>query len=151
MSVCKCCKAIGGWHVFGCPVPHAPTRYESSTPKSQENTVNKLNLEEDYIRIHVSELPAFKVVDRNGKPHVDCGSDWGTWDVTHVDRMRTAALEYVGAWLTAEKWHVEQAAAARTRRDELAAEFTAVNSYSAQLPYTQKLIDRIIDLERKAS
>ncbi len=33
------------------------------------------------------------------------------------------------------------------RRDELAAEFTAVNSYGGQLPYTQKLIDRIITLE----
>jgi len=36
------------------------------------------------------------------------------------------------------------------RRDELAAEFTAVNSYDAQLPYTQKLIDRIISLEGAA-
>ena len=36
------------------------------------------------------------------------------------------------------------------RRDELASEFTAVNSYNGQLPYTQKLIDRIISLEEAA-
>lgn len=36
------------------------------------------------------------------------------------------------------------------RRDELASEFTSVNSYNGQLPYTQKLIDRIIELEEAA-
>lgn len=36
------------------------------------------------------------------------------------------------------------------RRDELASEFTAVNSYSGQLPYTQNLINRIIELEDAA-
>lgn len=57
----------------------------------------------------------------------------------------------------AEYLEMEEVAAARSqeaaerarRRDELASEFTAVNSYSGQLPYTQKLIDRIIELEKK--
>lgn len=34
------------------------------------------------------------------------------------------------------------------RRDEVAGEFSAVKTYGGQLPYTQKLIDRIIDLEQ---
>ncbi|MDQ0241240.1 hypothetical protein [Arthrobacter bambusae] len=38
----------------------------------------------------------------------------------------------------------------KERRDELASEFTAAGSYGGQLPYTQKLIDRIIDLEQAA-
>lgn len=44
----------------------------------------------------------------------------------------------------------EAKAAWNKRRDELAAEFTAVNSYSGQLPYTQDLINRIIELEGAA-
>lgn len=38
-------------------------------------------------------------------------------------------------------------AALNRRRNELASEFTAVNSYGGQLPYTQNLINRIIELE----
>ena len=41
----------------------------------------------------------------------------------------------------------EAEAAQDRRRDELAQEFTAVNSYAGQLPYTQNLINRIIELE----
>ncbi|MCW2132915.1 hypothetical protein [Arthrobacter sp. VKM Ac-2550] len=44
-----------------------------------------------------------------------------------------------------------KAEALTKRRDALADEFTSVPGYSGQLPYTQKLIDRIIELEQAAS
>lgn len=61
---------------------------------------------------------------------------------------------YAGQYLAMAEWREakdarEKNAARDKRRDELASEFTAVNSYNGQLPYTQKLIDRIIDLEDK--
>lgn len=107
-------------------------------------------MSEPTVTIPKTDLPECQVVMIDGEAHVDCGSDWGTWAVKHVGRMRETALEYVAAWLVAEEWTSKQAVLARkreSRRDELATEFTAVNSYNGQLPYTQKLIDRIIELE----
>jgi len=65
---------------------------------------------------------------------------------TSAENARMWVMRDVAVWQFIEQ-RDEQL---RTRRDELAAEFTAVNSYSGQLPYTQNLIDRIIELEKKA-
>lgn len=98
-----------------------------------------MNIDHQFVIIPREDLPDFTVIDRNGETHVDCGSDWGTWNVKHVARMKETALEYVGAWLTAEKWHADKMAALQTRSDEIAAQFTS----------KQQLIDRIIELEAK--
>lgn len=116
-------------------------------------------LDEEFVIIPRSDLPDFKIIDRKGEPHVDCGSDWGTWNVKHVDRMRETALEYVGAWLTAEKWRADEAEresaakahALNARRDELATEFTIAENYAEMGPGGQRLVDRIIELEQQAA
>lgn len=108
-----------------------------------------MNIDHQFVIIPREDLPDFKVIDGGDGPHVDCGSDWGTWNVKHIERMRETALEYVGAWLTAEKWHAEQEEAKMTRRDELAAEFTNAENYAEMGPSGQRLIDRIIELEAK--
>lgn len=104
-----------------------------------------------YIIIPRADLPDFKVIERKGEMHVDCGSDWGTWNVKHVARMRETALEYVGAWLTAEKWHAEEAERQSARRDELAAELTEdrEQNYDYVGDGLRRAIDRIIELETK--
>lgn len=104
-----------------------------------------------FVIIPRTDLPAFKIIDRKGEPHVDCGSDWGTWNVKHVERMRETALEYVGAWLTAEQWHAEQEEARMTRRDELARQYTLSDSYAASDLSSRALIERIIELEQAAA
>lgn len=113
----------------------------------------------EFVIIPRADLPEFKVIDGGDGPHVDCGSDWGTWDVKHVDRMRETALEYVGAWLTAEKWHADEAeraeaaknAAIDRRRDELAREFGFALPYLRQNSPLARAVDRIIELEGKSA
>lgn len=104
----------------------------------------------EFVIIHRSELPA---TTRNPAGNIEVeGVDHSVWPVGAytADRARSDAMDYLAAAEAIEstlaEFDREQA-----RRDELAAEFTAVNSYNGQLPYTQKLIDRIIELERTAS
>ena len=107
------------------------------------------------ISIPKADLPECKIVERDGEVHVDCGSDWGTWNVMHLDSMRKTALEYVAAWQTAEAWRSKQAVLARERdkrRDELARELVEDAAYAyrfAEEPL-KLAIDRIIDLESAA-
>lgn len=116
-------------------------------------------LDEEFVIIPRSDLPDFKIIDRKGEPHVDCGSDWGTWNVKHVDRMRETALEYVGAWLTAEKWHADEAEresaakahALNARRDEIAEELGFNAAYLRLQSPLSRAIDRIIELEQQAA
>lgn len=65
---------------------------------------------------------------------------------TSPENARMWVMRDVAVWQFIER----EVGAVSRRRDELAAEFTAVKSYGAQLPYTQKLIDRIIELEGQA-
>lgn len=111
---------------------------------------------DEYIIIPRADLPNFKVIERKGEMHVDCGSDWGTWNVKHVARMKKAALEYVGAWLTAEQWIAEEEKATKahalyTRRNELAEELTEnrEQNYEYVGSGLRRAIDRIIELEAK--
>lgn len=107
-------------------------------------------MEETEIIIRKSDLPACNVVERDGATHVDCGSDWGTWNVRHVDRMRETALEYVAAWQAAEAWHSKQAVRRwDKRRDELALEYYRLR-YNGVSNKAQGLIDRIVELEDAA-
>lgn len=108
-------------------------------------------LDEEFVIIPREDLPDFKVIDGGDGPHVDCGSDWGTWNVKHVNRMKETALEYVGAWLTAQQWHAEQKEARMTRRDELARQYTLSDSYAASDLSSRALIERIIELEQAAA
>lgn len=107
-------------------------------------------IEAEYLFIRRSELPAVgncgcssEGIEING----DC------WDGDD-DHPLQAALEHLAVWQYRE---AEKAAAREAeqelqrRRDELAAEFTAVESYNGQLQYTKNLIDRIIELEGKAA
>ena len=65
---------------------------------------------------------------------------------TSEENARMWVMRDVAVW----QFIAHERDAITRRRDELASEFTAVNSYSGQLPYTQKLIDRIIELESNA-
>lgn len=114
------------------------------------------NVDHEFIIIPREDLPDFTVIERKGETHVDCGSDWGTWNVKHVAAMKKTALEYVGAWLTAEKWHAEQEEATKahalyTRRNELAEELTEEReqNYDYVGDGLRRAIDRIIELEAK--
>lgn len=113
---------------------------------------------ESFVLIPRADLPDFKVIDRKGEMHVDCGSDWGTWNVKHVARMKETALEYVGAWLTADQWVAEEEKAAKahalyTRRNKLAEELTESReqNYEHVGDGLRRAIDRIIELEQAAS
>ena len=122
-------------------------------PRRQDKAA-ALAIEAEYLFIRRADLPTAEIVDRDGVPHVDVGSDAGTWSckTASADFARTTGLEYLAAALTIQKWREGEAARALDqRRDELAAEFTAVESYNGQLQYTKNLIDRIIELERKAA
>lgn len=110
-------------------------------------------------------LEDFVVIPRSEVPIV--GEDeWRGVNAPPAFHVRIRDLDGRGCsekhWLIAlleiaraEHYQKEEAAIARQkenkalqkRRDELASQFTAVNSYNGQLPYTQKLIDHIIFLE----
>lgn len=98
---------------------------------------------------------AFVIIDREDLPEVTRSQhDENTYYAERENIVYTSAanarmwvMRDVAVWQFIEQ---EESAVMR-RRDELAAEFTAVQSYGGQLPYTQKLIDRIIELEKKAN
>ncbi len=98
-----------------------------------------------------SELPAVK---RNFTDSDTYSTDGESILFTSAENARAWVMRDIAVWQFIEheaselaKKEAEKNAARDKRRDELAAEFTAVNSYSGQLPYTQNLINRIIDLE----
>jgi hypothetical protein len=111
-------------------------------------------LAEEFVIIPKADLPKLEL----------CGcSDDGLfmneecWDLGNasdsLEHAKMQALEYVAHWqfIASGQWEKVRADEKRNRRrDELASEFTAVNSYNGQLPYTQALINRIIDLESAA-
>ena len=108
---------------------------------------------EDYILIRRADLPDANITERDGETHVDCGSDWGTWNVKHVARMRETSLEYVAAYVAADAWNSKQAVLARKRnkrRDELAAELFGGSTYADLGFGAPEAINRIIDLESAA-
>jgi len=96
----------------------------------------------------------FVIIDRGDLPDVKHGiqedmyyADGQNIIYTSLENARTWVLRDVAVWQFMEHAGERAAEKLRARLDELAAEFTAVNSYSGQMPYTQKLIDRIIELE----
>jgi hypothetical protein len=99
----------------------------------------------DFALIHKSSLP--KVTHANGYIYA------GDTDA-HESKMNGPLAWQQVAEMAAIAIHLDaihaKDAARNKRRDELASEFTAVNSYNGQLPYTQALINRIIDLESAA-
>jgi len=105
----------------------------------------------DYILIPRSDLPKVIITDRDGETHVDCGSDWGTWNVKHLDRMRETSMEYIAAFVAATEWHASEDATKAQRRDELTQELGSVR-YSSLTPNSplRNAINRIIDLESAA-
>lgn len=93
--------------------------------------------------------------DRQSLISTGSGPEWASADLQeNPNWVRNRAMNLLNladyienreAIIAAKKAAADAAVA--KRRDELAAEFTAVNSYNGQLPYTQKLIDRIVELE----
>jgi len=102
---------------------------------------------EHNIVIPRDELPSVK---RNFTDSKSYSTDGENIVFTCVENARAWVMRDIAVWQFMEaeaKQEAEKNAARDKRRDELAAEFTAVNSYNGQLPYTQNLINRIIDLE----
>lgn len=97
-------------------------------------------IEDEYLLIRRDDLPSVK-----GSSH-----DSDTYYVQNENVVYTCA-ENARMWVMRDiaVWqHIaSREARINRRRDELASEFTAVNSFSGQLPYTQNLINRIIELE----
>lgn len=107
----------------------------------------------EFVVIPRAELPSTTADTSIHSMEVD-GVSHSVWPLTMAaaDQAYRDALEYLAAAEGIKRWTSKQEVLKRDkaqRRDELAAEFTAVNSYGGLLPYTQKLIDRIIELERK--
>ncbi|MDQ0854803.1 hypothetical protein QFZ79_002914 [Arthrobacter sp. V4I6] len=103
-------------------------------------------LTEEFVIIPRADLPMVGIRDDGSLLAKDSNcvhypdSDWDA-DRHRADAYaRLALAEALDAGILVN-------AARDKRRDELADEFTAVNRYSGQLPYTQKLIDRIVELE----
>lgn len=111
-------------------------------------------LHEEFVIIDRADLP--KTTPNESVEAVEVeGVDHSVWPLNNptADRAYKDALEYLAASEAIKRWTSKQEVLRRRearRRDELASEFTAVNSYNGQLPYTQKLIDRIIELENAA-
>jgi hypothetical protein len=105
-----------------------------------------------YVLIPRADLPECKITVRDGEHHVDCGSDWGTWNVKHLDRMRDTSLEHIAAFVAATEWHSSTFPRLAKRRDELARELVEDGAYAyrfAEEPL-KLAIDRIIELESAA-
>lgn len=118
-------------------------------PRRQDKAA-AMAIEAEYLFIRRSELPAAEIVDRDGVPHVDVGSDAGTWSckTASADYARTTGLEYLAAAEAIAQWKVEQKR--EERRDMLAFELIAGSFNDAGHPL-QVAIDRIIELEGKAA
>lgn len=101
------------------------------------------------------ETDSNEIIDDGGPISTGSGPEWAAADQgDNPNWIRNRAMNLLNladyienreAIIAAKQ--AAAAAAVAKRRDELAAEFTAVNSYNGQLPYTQKLIDRIVALE----
>jgi len=110
-------------------------------------------LHEEFVIIPKADLPSIELC---GCSDVGLYMNEECWDLGNasdsLEHAKTQALEYVAHWqfIASGEWEkVRAKEALNRRRDELAGEFTSVRTYGGQLPYTQKLIDRIIELEAK--
>lgn len=136
---------------------HGTGRYEEFGYSDEHGESATRIFLDHYIVIPRSDLPKVNASDQNGfvtalaqetyQPnlylHPSDGDIPGAWsrDIAYANLAIAEAVE-------ARDAEAAEATAARDkRRDELAQEFTAVNSYGGQLPYTQNLINRIIELE----
>lgn len=123
---------------------------QDGQPKRQDKAAAEA-IEAEYLFIRRDELPVAAIVDRDGVPHVDVGSDAGTWSckTSSADYARTTGLEYLAAAEAIEHWHSKQEVLKRerdARREELAGDLAG--GLYAQVPASlQEAIDRIIDLE----
>ena len=122
---------------------------QDGQPRRQDKAA-ALAIEAEYLFIRRSELPTAEIVDRDGVPHVDVGSDAGTWSckTSSADYARKTGLEYLAAAEATAQWKVEQKR--EERRDMLAFELIAGSFNDAGHPL-QVAIDRIIELEGKAA
>lgn len=116
-------------------------------PRRQDKAAAQA-IEAEYLFIRRSELPAAEIVDRDGVPHVDVGSEAGTWSckTASADYARTTGLEYLAAAEAIDQWHRRR----EDRRAQLLTELTGGITEIA-IPALWVAIDRIIELEGKAA
>lgn len=107
-----------------------------------------------FVIIPKTDLPAIELCGCSPDGLYMNGECWDIGNASDtLEHAKTQAMEYVAHWqfVASGKWQKMQAEEAlNRRRNELSAEFTAVNSFGGQLPYTQNLINRIIELEEAA-
>ena len=123
-------------------------------PRRQDK-VAALAIEAEYLFIRRSQLPTAEIVDRDGVPHVDVGSDAGTWSckTSSADYARQTGLEYLAAAEAIDHWGSKQEVLKRerdARREELAGDLAGA-LYEHVPPSLQEAIDRIVDLEKAAA
>lgn len=128
-------------------------------PRRQDKAAAQA-IEAEYLFIRRDDLPAVEIVDRNGVPHVDVGSDAGTWSckTSSADYARTTGLEYLAASIALQEWR-EQAEERhlKERREELAGDlagglYTQVPaSLQAAIDHIIQQQDRILELEGNAA
>jgi len=127
---------------------------QDGQPRRQDKAA-ALAIEAEYLFIPRSTLPKAEIVDRDGVPHVDVGSDAGTWSckTSSADYARQTGLEYLAAAEAIVRWGSKQEVLKRerdARREELAGELAG--GLYEQVPLSlQEAIDRIVDLERAAA
>ena len=115
-------------------------------PRRQDKAA-ALAIEAEYMFVSRAALPKAEIVDRDGVPHVDVGSDAGTWSckTASAEYARRTGLEYLAAAEAINQWHQGR----KARRDEIRVEL--IGPGDATIPALEKAIDRIIELERKAA
>lgn len=126
-------------------------------PRRQDKAA-ALAIEAEYLFIRRSELPTAEIVDRDGVPHVDVGSDAGTWSckTSSADYARKTGLEYLAAAEAIREWRESAEREANRihleRRNNIALHLTAGLQSFEEVPHsTQLAIIKIIELEGKAA
>ena len=118
-------------------------------PTEQDNAA-ALAIEAEYLFIRRDEMPKAEIVDHDGAPHVEVGSDAWSCKTSSPDYAKSTGLEYLAASIAIKDWHERQAERALDkRRDELARQFANdKTSYNNGIsPALQAAINHIIELE----
>lgn len=118
-------------------------------PKRQDISAAKA-IEAKYLLIRRSDLPVAHIVDRDGVPHIDVGSEAGTWSTktSSAEEARKSGLEYLAASIGIQEWHEGEEQQRRySRKCELWEEMGGLEGEEDER--LEKAIDRIIELEGK--
>lgn len=119
-------------------------------PRRQDKAA-ALAIEAEYLFIRRDEMPSAEIVDRDGVPHVDVGSDAGTWSckTSSAAYARKTGLEYLAVSIAIDDWHGERLALQdKTAMEYFGLAYEYLNNVSDG---AKAAVDRIIELERNAA